>query len=281
MEEVANRGGYSFPGGSVVKNLPGDGRKDPHGEGNGNPFQYSCLGNLRQGTLAGYSLWSHKGVRHNSAAKYKNVHTGAESIWKISVTSAQFCCEPEVALKTKVYLKKESPPLYLEDNVQISKQGIPLYNLIPNYTSPACFHHSPPRALNSSLVQFICHSLLYLLTFCLSWSLHLNAFPTLFHFSIYSNHLLHYTKMVCWCSCLNHWTTNPSRTKTVPYLSCILRAWQIAIVTVTVTANISWALSCYYIPSTFTGKLMTHIILFNNYSSAPLIWASQRHSESN
>ena len=42
-----------FPGGSVVKNLPanagdvglipGSGRSP--GEGNGNPFQYSCLGN--------------------------------------------------------------------------------------------------------------------------------------------------------------------------------------------------------------------------------------------
>ena len=43
----------SFPGGSVVKNLPakvGDARFDPWvkkipEEGNGNPLQYSCLGN--------------------------------------------------------------------------------------------------------------------------------------------------------------------------------------------------------------------------------------------
>ena len=42
-----------FPGGSVVKNLPaneGDAGLIPEsgrspGEGNGNPFQYSCLGN--------------------------------------------------------------------------------------------------------------------------------------------------------------------------------------------------------------------------------------------
>ena len=44
---------WGFPGGSVVKNppanvgdtglIPGPGRS--HGEGNGNPFQYSCLGN--------------------------------------------------------------------------------------------------------------------------------------------------------------------------------------------------------------------------------------------
>ena len=42
-----------FPGGSVVKNMPvkaGDAGSIPGsgrypGEGNGNPFQYSCLGN--------------------------------------------------------------------------------------------------------------------------------------------------------------------------------------------------------------------------------------------
>ena len=47
-----------FPGGSVVKNLPTKqeiqesqvpslGQEDPLGEGNGNPLQYSCLGNPR------------------------------------------------------------------------------------------------------------------------------------------------------------------------------------------------------------------------------------------
>ena len=47
---------YGFPGGSVVKNLPADAghagdvgsiprsQKSPRGE-NGNPLQYSCLGN--------------------------------------------------------------------------------------------------------------------------------------------------------------------------------------------------------------------------------------------
>ena len=55
-----------FPGGSVVKNLPasagdvglitGSGRFP--GEGNGNPLQYSCLGNLHeQRSLADYSPW--------------------------------------------------------------------------------------------------------------------------------------------------------------------------------------------------------------------------------
>ena len=42
-----------FPGGTVVKNLPGNARdsglipesRKPPGEGNGNPLQYSCLEN--------------------------------------------------------------------------------------------------------------------------------------------------------------------------------------------------------------------------------------------
>ena len=46
-------GGAGFPGGSVVKNLPanvGDSGSIPGlgrslGEGNGNPFHFSCLGN--------------------------------------------------------------------------------------------------------------------------------------------------------------------------------------------------------------------------------------------
>ena len=57
-----------FPGGSVVKNLsanagdsgliPGSG-KCP-GRGNGNPFQYSCLGKSQgERSQADYSPWDH------------------------------------------------------------------------------------------------------------------------------------------------------------------------------------------------------------------------------
>ena len=64
MLNVVNR--VDFPGGSVVKNPPASGRdvgfipglgRSPGG-GNGNPLQYSCLGNLMgrgtwQGTVHG------------------------------------------------------------------------------------------------------------------------------------------------------------------------------------------------------------------------------------
>ena len=61
----------AFPSGGVVKNSPacaGDGRdvdlisglgRSPGG-GNGNPLQYSCLGNPMDRAAWGYSLWGHK-----------------------------------------------------------------------------------------------------------------------------------------------------------------------------------------------------------------------------
>ena len=66
-----------FPAGSVVKNLhvnvgdvssiPGSGRSP--GEGNGNPLQYSCLGNpIEKRRLAGDSPWGQR-VRHDLATK--------------------------------------------------------------------------------------------------------------------------------------------------------------------------------------------------------------------
>ena len=50
--QIINR--LDFPGGSVVKNLPANtrdtgsipGLRRTPGEGNGNPLQYSCLGNF-------------------------------------------------------------------------------------------------------------------------------------------------------------------------------------------------------------------------------------------
>ena len=40
------------------------------GEGNGNPLQYSCLGNpMDKRNLVGYNPWGHKKVRHDLATK--------------------------------------------------------------------------------------------------------------------------------------------------------------------------------------------------------------------
>ena len=57
-----------FPGGSAVQNslanagdsgsIPGSGRSP--GEGNGNPLQYSCLGNLMEREAWRASLWGFK-----------------------------------------------------------------------------------------------------------------------------------------------------------------------------------------------------------------------------
>jgi len=44
--------------------IPGS-RRFP-GEGNGNPLQYSCLGNpIDRGAWCAASLWGHKRVRHD------------------------------------------------------------------------------------------------------------------------------------------------------------------------------------------------------------------------
>ena len=68
----------SFPGGSVVKNpsvnigdadsIPGLGRSP--GEGNGNPLQYSCLGNpMDRGAWQAHSLWGLQRVWYNWTTK--------------------------------------------------------------------------------------------------------------------------------------------------------------------------------------------------------------------
>ena len=52
--------------------IPGSGRSP--GEGNGNPFQYSCLGNpMAQRTLAGNSLWDLKRVGQNVVNKQQQL----------------------------------------------------------------------------------------------------------------------------------------------------------------------------------------------------------------
>ena len=72
-----------FSGGSVGENLPvnegdmglisGSGRSP--GEGNGNPLQYSCLGNPQgQRSLVAYSPWGHKGIRYDLATKQRYSH---------------------------------------------------------------------------------------------------------------------------------------------------------------------------------------------------------------
>ena len=79
LSNACTKGVGYFPGGSVVKDLlanvggigliTGLGRSP--GEGNGNPVQYSCLENLmnREKSLAGYSPWGLKRVRHDLATK--------------------------------------------------------------------------------------------------------------------------------------------------------------------------------------------------------------------
>ena len=93
-----------IPGGSVIKNPPvnaGDpgsipGSKRSPGEGNGNPLQYSCLGNPMDEETSdspcspwvtlcdpmGYSPWGHKESDMTEATEHTHTHRGLSNSTK-------------------------------------------------------------------------------------------------------------------------------------------------------------------------------------------------------
>ena len=55
-----------------------------HGEGNGNPLQYSCLENPTERSPAGYSPWVCKKVGHDSVTKqYTCMHEWYVRVWRV------------------------------------------------------------------------------------------------------------------------------------------------------------------------------------------------------
>ena len=77
---------WGFLSSSVVENPPANGRVAgdagsvaglgrPLEEGNGNPLQYSCLGNpMKRGTWQATSPWGSQRVRHDWASKHTHMH---------------------------------------------------------------------------------------------------------------------------------------------------------------------------------------------------------------
>ena len=67
----------SFPGGSVVKNPPAMQETQETQAwslaGNGNSFKYSCLKNLMERSLLGFSPWGCKQSDTNEATEYKSI----------------------------------------------------------------------------------------------------------------------------------------------------------------------------------------------------------------
>ena len=62
--------------------------EDPPGEGNDNPFQYSCLENPHgQRSLVGYSPWGHKRVGHDLVT---NTHFSSSLLSAIRVVSPAY-----------------------------------------------------------------------------------------------------------------------------------------------------------------------------------------------
>ena len=91
-QRVGRKHSFSFPGGSISKesacnaedlgSIPRSG--DSSGEGNGSPFQYSCLENpMDRGAWQGQSLGS-LGVRNKWATKPP--HTSIQMLWAFMAT---------------------------------------------------------------------------------------------------------------------------------------------------------------------------------------------------
>ena len=99
-------GFIDFPNGTVVKNLPanaadgGDagsspGQEDPMEEENGNPFQYSCLKNPIQRSLAGYG--------HRGPKKLGTIEQLSTSMAFICVTSLELRFKDIHEKQTKMF----------------------------------------------------------------------------------------------------------------------------------------------------------------------------------
>ena len=88
-----------FPGGAVVKNPPAKqepqvqslGWEDSPREGNGNPLQYSFLGNPMDKGARQATVYGSQSVRHDLATKQQQ-HWVMEKFWKyIEVVVVQYC----------------------------------------------------------------------------------------------------------------------------------------------------------------------------------------------
>ena len=55
-----------------VGSVPKSGRSP--GEGNGNPLQYSCLGNPMERSLVGYSSWGYKELDRTELVSFFSFH---------------------------------------------------------------------------------------------------------------------------------------------------------------------------------------------------------------
>ena len=90
-----------FPSGSVVKNLPANARATgdpdsipgsgrPPGEGNGNPLQYSCLGN----SMDRGAWWAtvHAIAESDTTEVTENAHTLYEMITVVSLDHTHYLC---------------------------------------------------------------------------------------------------------------------------------------------------------------------------------------------
>ena len=166
-------------------------RRSP-AEGNGNPLQYSCLGNpMNRGNLVGYSPWGHKRVGHNLVTKQQNQKYTKQKLtfpWgslrfpKVLQISSCCCCSVTQSYST------------LCNPMDCSTPGLPVPHHLPEFAQVHvhCISDaiqpshpptpSPPSALNLSqhqgLLQWL--SCLHQMTKILEFQLQHQSFQWVF-----------------------------------------------------------------------------------------------------
>ena len=132
-----------FPGGAVIKNLPGDqglipGLGRSPGEGNGNPLQYSCLGNPMDG---GVSLATIHGVTKSQTQLSKWAHTPTHTH---THTHTVIMLRPShtVSAQKCVPYYKDCCCCYVNNNAdcfikQVNRITAPFQQIIKNSSIPA------------------------------------------------------------------------------------------------------------------------------------------------
>ena len=99
----------AFPGVSMVNNPPanaGDmglipGLERSPGEGNGNPLQYSCLGNPMDSS----SPWGHERVRQDLASKQQRLNSCSSLKLNVKLNNTYFIMVTLNSIKKKRYTK--------------------------------------------------------------------------------------------------------------------------------------------------------------------------------
>ena len=135
-----------------VGSIPGSGRSP--GEGNGNPFQYSCLGNpidrgawwaTVHGVTKSWTWFSHRATTTVKERSFSTCHLKICPIWVDSESSPAFL-EHLVSWNTD-YLERSTPFIFI----------LPLTYTLPKLVHPIACLQVPPLAFAHCALQVAAH----------------------------------------------------------------------------------------------------------------------------